>query len=185
VTRPSDLGSFLGQLARVLPVVHAVDPDRAVRTVPPYRPYYERDQLDVPGWTQRPSVWQRAIELATATPPGDACAFIHRDYHPGNTLWASGKLTAIVDWTSASWGPAAVDLAHMRANLAMSYGLEAADIFLDAYYATVGVSQRHDPYWDIRAPVDFLPELPFEGTSNLQLARLEDFVAVALATIGS
>jgi hypothetical protein len=72
----------------------------------------------------------------------------------------------------------------MRANLAMSYGLRAADAFLDAYYATVGVSHRLDPYWDIRAPVDFLPELPFEGTSDLQLARLEDFVAAALAVCG-
>ncbi|MGZ6267610.1 MAG: phosphotransferase family protein [Candidatus Limnocylindrales bacterium] len=185
VTRPGDMGSFLRQLARVLPAVHAVDPDRAACTVPRYRPYYERDQLDIPKWTQRPSLWQRAIEVATATPPGDASAFIHRDYHPGNTLWVSEKLTAIVDWTSASWGPPAVDLAHMRANLAISFGLEAAEAFLDSYDATVGMSRLLDPYWDVRAPVDFLPELPFEGMSDLQLARLEDFVAVALAAVGS
>jgi len=114
--------SFLTQLAGALPIMHGVDPDRAARTLPPYRPYYEHEQLGAPAWTRRPSVWERAIETATGPRPTEPFAFIHRDYHPGNTLWVAGTLAAIVDWTTASWGPPSVDLAHMRANLAMSFG---------------------------------------------------------------
>ena len=107
-------------------------------------------------------------------------AFIHRDYHPGNTLWVAGRLTAIVDWTSASWGPPAVDVAHMRANLAMSHGVEAADEFLEAYRAVAG-PYAYDPYWDLRVAVDFLPELT--PGARPEFERLDEFVTRAAAAL--
>ena len=182
---PHDMRSFLAQLAAVLPLIHAVDPVRAARTAPPYRPYYEAQALEVPAWTRSPSVWERAIEVAAApgqAAPGQAApdTFIHRDYHPGNTLWDSGRLTAIVDWTTASWGPPAVDVAHMRANLAMSLGMEAADEFLSAYRAADG-SYDHDPRWDLRSAVDFLPELSPEPRPEFD--RLDEFVVRAVAAL--
>jgi aminoglycoside phosphotransferase (APT) family kinase protein len=87
---------------------------------------------------------------------------------------------AIVDWTSASWGPPAVDVAHMRANLAMSFGIEAADRFLEAYRA-VAAPYAHDPCWDLRVAVDFLPDLSPEARPEFD--RLDDFVARALAAL--
>jgi aminoglycoside phosphotransferase (APT) family kinase protein len=187
---PYDMRPFLTQLAAALPLIHAVDPVRAARTVPAYRPYYEAESLEVPAWTRSPSVWERAIEVAAApgqvapeqATPGLAApgAFIHRDYHPGNTLWDSGRLTAIVDWTTASWGPPAVDVAHMRANLAMAFGIEAADEFLGAYRAAEG-SYDHDPRWDVRTAVDFLPVLSPEPRPEFD--RLEDFVERAVAAL--
>jgi aminoglycoside phosphotransferase (APT) family kinase protein len=179
-TAPDDGGGFLGQLAAALPAIHAVDPERAARTVPPYRPYYRADELRVPAWTRAPSAWERAIELAAAALPAGPAAFIHRDYHPGNTLWVAGRLTAIVDWTSASWGPPAVDVAHMRANLAMSFGIEATDGFLAAY-RTVAGPYAHDPYWDLRIAVDFLPELRLQARPEFD--RLDDFVTRAAAAL--
>ena len=53
----------------------------------------------------------------TPAPPDDRACFIHRDYHPGNTLWTGGRLTGVVDWIGGSWGPPSVDLGHMRVNL--------------------------------------------------------------------
>jgi aminoglycoside phosphotransferase (APT) family kinase protein len=179
---PDDMRSCTRQLAAALALVHSIDPDRSARTVPPYRPYYAAEGLRVPPWTSFPSVWERAIEAATAPPLGGKSAFIHRDYHPGNTLWASGKLTAIVDWTTASWGPPAVDVAHMRANLAMSFGLDAADEFLSAYLGEAGAAYVHDPFWDVRIAVDFLPELNPEPRSEFE--RLDEFVARAVAALG-
>jgi aminoglycoside phosphotransferase (APT) family kinase protein len=179
-TAPDDMAGFLGQLAAALPAIHAVDPGRAARTVPPYRPYYSADELRVPAWTHAPSAWGRAIELATAPRPVEPAAFIHRDYHPGNALWAGGRLTSIVDWTTASWGPPAVDVAHMRANLAMSFGVEAADGFLEAYRAVAG-SYAHDPYWDVRVAVDFLPDL--SPGPRPEFERLDAFVARAAAAL--
>ena len=179
-TRPEDMGGFLAQLAAALPAIHSVDPDRAARTVPPYRPYYSAEALRVPAWTHAPSAWKRAIELAAAPRPVEPAAFIHRDYHPGNTLWAGGKLTSIVDWTTASWGPPAVDVAHMRANLAMSFGVGAADEFLEVYRA-VAAGYAHNPYWDLGVAVDFLPELSPEPRPEFD--RLDDFVTRAVEAL--
>jgi aminoglycoside phosphotransferase (APT) family kinase protein len=180
LTAPDDMRGFLDQLAAALPVIHAVDPERAARTVPPYRPYYTADSLRVPAWTRAPSAWERAIDLAAVPRPTGPAAFIHRDYHPGNTLWLESRLTAIVDWTSASWGPPAVDVAHMRANLAMSHGVKAADEFLEAYVAVVG-PYDHDPYWDMRVAIDFLPELTPDTRPEFE--RLDDFVIRAAAAL--
>jgi aminoglycoside phosphotransferase (APT) family kinase protein len=179
--RPADLTGFLAQLAEALPAIHSIDPDRAARVVPTYRPYYEAASLSVPGWTRTPAAWGRAIEIAATPPPAAELAhFIHRDYHPGNTLWVAGRLTAIVDWTTASMGPPVVDIAHMRANLAMSFGVEAADEFLAAYRA-VAPAYAHDPYWDLRSAVDFLPELSPEPKP--EFSRLDEFVTRAVATL--
>jgi aminoglycoside phosphotransferase (APT) family kinase protein len=181
--RPTDRRSFLAQLAIALPLVHDVDPERAVATVPAYRPYYERDALRAPAWAWEPAAWDRAIEVATGPPPGGPAAFIHRDYHPGNTLWTAGTLTAIVDWTTASWGAPSVDVAHMRANLAMSFGVDAADEFLAAYRQVVGGSVAHEPYWDLRVATDFLPDLQPGRRPSASVARLDEFVARAVARL--
>ena len=100
------------------------------------------------------------IRRFDAQPAGAAPSFIHRDYpHPGNTLWTGGRLTAIVDWTLASFGPPEFDAAHMRANLALSYSLATADAFLEAYDTLTG-GPAYDPSWDIRAVLDWVAELP-------------------------
>jgi aminoglycoside phosphotransferase len=184
VHRPADLRSFVRQLAEALPAVHAIDPERARRTLPPYHGYYARPQLLAPEWARNRAVWERAIELGTAPAPAESAAFIHRDYHQGNTLWVRGRMTAIVDWTSAMWGPRSVDLAHMRANLAMSFGLGEADAFLEAYGVAAGAPFRLHPYWDIHDAVDMLPEMPWPGQPAAHRRRLEQFVARAIAELG-
>ena len=178
--RPALVPGFLAQLAAALPAIHAVDPALAARVVPPYRPYYEATSLSVPGWARTPAAWARAIELAAAPLPPERPSFIHRDYHQGNTLWADGRLTAVVDWTTASVGPPAVDVSHMRANLVMAFGIDAADEFLAAFHA-VAPGYAHDPYWDLRVTVDFLPELSPEPKPELE--RLDEFGARAAAAL--
>lgn len=171
--RLPDLSSFLAQLAAALPAIHAVDPRHRVHA---YAPYYEPGRVSIPSWSQRPELWERAIEVfATPAPDTETC-FIHRDYHPGNTLWSGGRLTGIVDWTAASVGPAAVDLAHMRWNLAVGYGLDAADEFLARHREITGVTVEHVPYWDVVTAVDVLPEIDADPGR-----ALEELVAAALA----
>jgi aminoglycoside phosphotransferase (APT) family kinase protein len=177
---PLDLDPFARQLAEALMPVHAIDAGVAARTVPGYRPYYDRGDLLVPVWTRRPKLWERAIELATATAPVAESRFIHRDYHPGNTLWFDEHLTSIVDWTTASFGSPSVDLSHMRANLAMSFDLATADAFLVAH-ETVSASRVWHPYWDLRVAVDFLPDLTDRQDGDPRLARLETLVSRAVS----
>jgi hypothetical protein len=173
----------LGQLATQLVAIHSVDGARVGSSVPPYSPYYEIDDLSVPDWSADPTIWRRAFALAAQEPPASEPLFIHRDYHPGNVLWTAGRLSSVVDWTSASFGPPEVDLAHMRANLAMLGRPRAANKFLAFYRRAAGATEPYDRSWDLRMAVDFLPELPFGELSGAALPRLEEFVAAAVAAL--
>jgi len=160
-------------LAAALPPVHAVP---GPGPVPPYRRFYDPEQLLPPTWSDRPALWERAFAVAAGPPPDDRACFIHRDYHPGNTLWTGGRLTGMVDWIGGSWGPPSVDLGHMRVNLAADLGLAMAEEFLAAHRALTGFD--HHPYWDVASAVDCAPEMePY-------WRRVEDLVAAALAKLG-
>jgi len=112
------------------------------------------------------------------TVPEATTTFIHRDYHPGNTLWSDGKLTGIVDWTAASVGAPALDIAHMRLNLARDIGLDAADEFAAHHRRIAGQTFEHQPYWDVVDAADALPEL-----DPTELPAIERYLAAALARL--
>jgi aminoglycoside phosphotransferase (APT) family kinase protein len=151
--------------------------------VPGYHRFYDPARLDPPPWSARPGLWTRAFEVAAGPPPDDRACFIHRDYHPGNTLWAGRQLVGVVDWIGGSWGPPSVDLGHMRLNLTWELGVEAADRFLAAHRALTGF--EHHPHWDVVAAVDCVPELDSPGPPpEPWLARTEELVAAALARLG-
>ena len=177
---PPDLGGDPGRvlqgLAAALPPIHAVPVAPApAGPVPAHHRFYEPDQLVPPAWSERPALWERAFAVAAGPPPDDRACFIHRDYHPANTLWTGGRLTGVVDWIGGSWGPPSVDLGHMRVNLAADLGLEVADRFLAAHQALTGFD--HHPWWDVASAVDVAPEM--EGYWR----RVEDLVAAALAKL--
>ena len=125
----ADQRGFLTQLAEVLAAIHALN-GHARECVPAYRTYVGLDGLTMPAWVPPTPTWQRAFALAAGPAPQTRDCFIHRDYHHGNTLWSRGRLTGVVDWNQASWGPGPVDLGHMRWNLSVGYGIQAAEDFL-------------------------------------------------------
>ncbi|HUF83719.1 MAG TPA: phosphotransferase [Acidimicrobiia bacterium] len=174
-TRPRDRSSFLKQLAAALPAIHALDHRGLVH---PYSHYYEPERLRVPTQSERPELWERAIEVFDNPVPDTETCFIHRDYHPGNTLWSDGRLAGIVDWTAASVGSPAIDLAHMRLNLARDVGLEAADEFAAHHRRIAGQSFEYQPYWDVVDAADALPEL-----DRTELPAIERYLADALARL--
>jgi aminoglycoside phosphotransferase (APT) family kinase protein len=187
-----DPGRLVEGLAAALPPIHAVAVPRAEgtgtpgtlgsangpgsRVVPDHHRFYDPARLDPPAWSTRPGLWQRAFEVAAGPPPDDHACFIHRDYHPANTLWTGGRLTGVVDWIGGSWGPPSVDLGHMRVNLAADLGLEVADRFLAAHRALTGF--EHHPWWDVASAVDVTPEAPGSWDG------VEDLIAAALARLG-
>jgi hypothetical protein len=95
-------------------------------------------------------------------------------------LWSRGRLSGIVDRTSASWGPAAVDTAHMRWNLAFTYGLDAADEFLRRYRSLAVVRGDDQHYSDLVTVLDLIPEIDPDDWSALDLARLEPYIESVL-----
>jgi len=181
---PEDMRSFLTQLAGALLPIHSID-GRAREAVPSFRTYVELRGLTPPAWLGLTKVWERAFSVAAGPAPAAPACFIHRDYHPGNTLWSRGRLTGIVDWTQASWGPAPIDVGWMRWNLASEHGLQAADEFLAIHQELSETAADHDPYWDVLTVVDHVaaidPEAPPPRDEGR--VRLEQHLAAALARL--
>jgi aminoglycoside phosphotransferase (APT) family kinase protein len=153
---PPCVEEFLRALAEPLPVIHAVRVS-AGGVLPLYRPYPLRMRRP-PVWAARPDVWERAFDVLDGESPSEERLFIHRDYHPGNVLWAGGRVTGIIDWVNASIGSPWADVGHCRVNIASELGQEAADRFLDLYRAVSGRTDEYDPYWDISAAIGGLDE---------------------------
>ena len=179
-----DRNRFLRRSAEVLVSIHArgVSPD----AFPSYEPYFRDEELHVPVWAGDPSVWERAIDIATASLPASPRSFIHRDYHGGNVMWNERDIAGVVDWTTGCWGPPGIDLARMRVNLIDLMDRAAADGFLDDYRAAGGAPGHHDPRWDLIDLVDFVvvgSEPPEDAAEAASLARLESFAADALASL--
>ena len=132
--------------------------------------------LAVPRWATDVALWEKAIAVAHQDPPELPQRFIHRDFHPGNTLWEGAELTGVIDWTTGSRGPAAVDLGHLRWNLAVDYGERVADAVLP--------HPEHHPYYDVVTALDVVAELDtFDDRTEVE--RLEEHVARALAELAA
>jgi aminoglycoside phosphotransferase (APT) family kinase protein len=164
----------LRQLAQLLIEIHALDGGlRAL--VPAYRPYTALDALGQhvpPRASARPELWTHAMDVAALDPPSAVTTFLHRDYHPANTLWHRGRLTGIVDWTGASWGPPASDLAHLRGNLGVGHEPAVADRAL-ALYRSAGGTARDQRWWDVRTMLDWAPLLGTRLGAGEGLDRVE------------
>jgi len=172
----------VSELARPLPAIHAVAPQLAPR----YRPYAELTAAKPPPWLAHSSLWERAYHRVADHWPMASDVLIHRDYHPGNTLWLRGRLTAVVDWTQGSSGPAGIDVGAMRWSLAWVHGEEVADLFLGAYEDLAGARGDYDFFWDVLTAVDFIAAINSpEGIPNdAGFTRLEAHVDRALAQLG-
>ncbi|MWA03722.1 phosphotransferase [Actinomadura sp. LD22] len=176
---PDDLPEYLIQLAAALLPVHALN---GASTMPPYVPYNRLDQRLPPKHALRPQLWERAFEVAAGPAPDAPARFVHRDYHPDNTLWSYGKLTGVVDWSDASSGPVAVDVARMRRGLALRYGVPVADRFL-ASFDQVSGGYEHHPYWDVRCLLDLLPEDDGRIVDEAKVPLFEDYLDALLAAL--
>ncbi|QFG23961.1 aminoglycoside phosphotransferase family protein [Actinomadura sp. WMMB 499] len=173
---PDDLPEYLIQLAAALLLVHGVN---GAATMPPYVPHNRLDVRVPPEHALRPELWERVFEAASRPAPEAPARFIHRDYHADNTLWTYGKLTGVVDWSDASSGPVAVDVAHMRRCLAVRYGPSVADRFRSTFDMVSG-GHAHDPYWDVRSVLDLLPEVTGAPLDAETVPLLEDYLAALL-----
>ena len=180
---PADTTSsrFCPQLAEALAAIH--DAGAGARaSLDPYRLYFDREHAEPPRWMRESPVWPRAVAVARQAPPTAVMTLIHRDYHPENTLWSRGRLTGVVDWTQASWGPPELDLAHMRWNLAADHGPAVAAQFLACYRAATGRVPDDQPYWDLVSLLDLLLDAGDPGDfSPVELRRFEAYAKAALA----
>jgi aminoglycoside phosphotransferase (APT) family kinase protein len=177
---PADMDHFLLQLVQALERIHVAG-ERARGRIPGYRTYHDLHSVAPPPWSGRPELWECALEHAAAEPPPGPHSFIHRDYHPENTLWSRGRMTGVIDWTSASWGPRAVDAAHMRWNLAITYGLDAADRFLRLHRSLAAGAVGDQRYWDLVTVLDLVGDMDADDWPAFDLDRLERYLESVLS----
>lgn len=117
-----------------------------------YFPWCRAKSTAPPRACRRPELWELALRLWRSAEPVYRPCFIHRDFHPGNVLWARGRPTGVVDWANACTGPAGIDIATCRWNLQEWAGEEAATSFVAAYEALT--ARPHHPYWDVAKIVE-------------------------------
>lgn len=153
ILQPEDMGDWLSGLAMLAMQIHQAD----IPAFPwRYYTYNNVQELVVPSWTGRTEDWEKALEIVRGPRPDGPEIFIHRDFHPTNVLWQNGKVSGLVDWVNACWGPVGIDLGHCRLNLVHLYGVDVADRFLSAYQNLTSGYIQH-AYWDLITLVEFLP----------------------------
>jgi aminoglycoside phosphotransferase (APT) family kinase protein len=80
-------------------------------------------------------------------------ALLHGDFWPGNILWRSGRVAAVIDWEDAMLGDPLSDIANARLEILWAYGADAMRAFTDHYQALTGIDKANLPFWDLRAAI--------------------------------
>ena len=153
--RPCLTGIDLDAVAAMLVTIHSARPAQRPRV---FQIWTGPDRWIVPLWAQNPALFRAAFaRIARPAPPGRRC-FMHRDYQPGNVLFAGGKLCGVVDWVETSWGPPDLDFAHCQTNLALLEGVDTAAHWRGSYLSR-GDELCDDPdYWAVVDAVSMLPD---------------------------
>ena len=191
VLEPSDPEQWLRGLAETAARIHRVD---AAGFRWKYRRYNEGAKLTLPRWSKQQDAWAKAIAVVEGPPRSYSECFVHRDYHPSNVLWQNDRVSGVVDWVNGCRGPAGIDVAWGRHNLANLHGVSVADGFLAAYVAEAGSEFRYDPYWDLMSVVELLPGPPsmYEGwrasgipniSNAVMRERVDEYVASVVARL--
>ncbi len=189
VLQPANSGDWLRGLAESAAQIHRVE---ASGFRWKYRRYNEGERLTVPPWSNQEGSWEKAIDIVQGRSPWYRECFIHRDYHPSNVLWRDGRVSGVVDWVNGCRGPAGIDVAWCRHNLANLHGVRVADDFLELYVAAAGAEFVYDPYWDLMSVVELLPGPPtmYEGwraagvppiSTAAMRERVDDYLASVVA----
>ncbi|QKW53949.1 phosphotransferase family protein [Streptomyces buecherae] len=188
-------------LARQLVAIHAVRP---AERPPAYGTLTTADSVVVPRGAD-PAAWAAAIDVIRRPPPPYEGCFLHRDFQPGNVLFdmsparpAAARITGVVDWAAASWGPADLDVAHCSTNLALLHGPAWGTRFAEAYEEAGGMlaaDAGERLYWRVRDGLAVSEEVrqvtqPWWEAGRTDLTprvveeRLADYVAAVMAGPG-
>ncbi|WUK86301.1 aminoglycoside phosphotransferase family protein [Streptomyces sp. NBC_00358] len=188
-------------LARQLVAIHAVRPAERPRE---YVAWTTADTVVTPEGADA-AAWAAAIDvIRRPAPPGEG-RFLHRDFHPGNVLFdvphaqpAGARITGVVDWAAASWGPADLDVAHCSTNLALLHGPAWGPRFAEAYEEAGGVlaaAANERLYWRVRDGLAFSEDLraaarPWRRAGRTELTtraveeRLDAYVIALMDELG-
>ncbi|GAA5609506.1 aminoglycoside phosphotransferase family protein [Streptomyces platensis] len=187
-------------LARQLVAIHALRPAERPRE---YVALTTADTVVVPKGADA-TAWAAAIDVIRRPAPPYEGRFLHRDFQPGNVLFdvpprpAGARITGVVDWAAASWGPADLDVAHCSTNLALLHGPAWGLRFAEAYEEAGGVlaaAASERLYWQVRDGLACSEEVqrvaqPWREAGRTELttraveARLDAYVTALMDALG-
>ncbi|MFC0437956.1 aminoglycoside phosphotransferase family protein [Kutzneria buriramensis] len=133
-----------------------------------------------------------ALEAVGARPePPHPTVFVHGDLWQGNTMWLDGALTAVIDWDCSGVGHPGVDIGSLRADAALFFGPEYADVVLRGWQERAGKPAPDVAYWDVVASLstppdvgEWVPNAVDQGRPDLDgptlNARRDEFLKAAL-----
>jgi aminoglycoside phosphotransferase (APT) family kinase protein len=188
-------------LARQLVRIHQL-PVTAQQRPRAYQAWATPERVNPPVATERPDLWQRAVDVIRREPPDYQGCFLHRDFHPGNVLFTGSdddlRVSGVVDWVETSWGPADLDVAHCSTALALLHGVPAGMRFADHYVDAGGTLAANDTahlYWRLLDALGFAPDaekvaVPWRELGRVDLTatvltrRLEGYIASLFTRYG-
>ncbi|MGW7616579.1 phosphotransferase family protein [Streptomyces antimycoticus] len=188
-------------LARQLVAIHAVRP--AVRPRE-YVALTTADTVVTPKGADA-AAWAAAIDVIRKPAPAYEGRLLHRDFQPGNVLFdvepsrpAGARITGVVDWAGASWGPTDLDVAHCSTHLALLHGPAWGLRFAEAYEEAGGVlaaTASERLYWQVRDGLACSEEVrlvsrPWREAGRTELTtraveeRLDAYVTAVMDALG-
>jgi aminoglycoside phosphotransferase (APT) family kinase protein len=171
--------NWLDQLVDTMIAVHETEIPVDVE-VPAIRRYGQVSYAP-PKWAERPPVWETAVEIFHEPIPADDIRFVHRDFHPGNTLWRRNELSGVVDWQSACRGPASIDPGHLRLNLLL-YDAPLAEALRRAWERRSGTT--YHPWADVMSIVGYLDNLRDRPPDSSARHAVETALVHAVGALG-
>jgi aminoglycoside phosphotransferase (APT) family kinase protein len=131
---PATRSRWIEDFTKPLCEIHSIEPDKlpaGFRRDESPASLLDRVEREVTG-DELPvpvaAALHRALPAEIAAP-----VLLHHDYWYGNTLWHDGRLTGVVDWSSARLGDPRKDLALARADLAVTLDLQATNEMVADY----------------------------------------------------
>lgn len=192
---PTDLDSWLKQIAQSLAAIHETDTVGAAGSL--LSPAWGDRALETSEAARRSDLVERCIEAIRQHPPRPprTPVLMHGDFHPGNIMWAQGTLTGVLDWGGARLGSRWFDLAYCRADVALLFGIRGVRRLTELYLDTVGSLPVDLPAFDLMCGLaahrlgasKWLHAYRHQGCTDTPrqfTARVTPFLHQALAELG-
>lgn len=123
---------------------------------------------------------ERLVKTGHLESVASRSVLLHGDFWPGNMLWRDGSLVAALDWEDAAIGHPLSDVAIARLDIAIFFGMEAAEAFTKRYAARARQDLSALPLWDLyacqRAPADYAAwgqDWAEQGRPDIDAAAME------------
>lgn len=142
--------------AGVLARIHSVPPD----SVPRAATYPTAPTSHLRRWIGQTDAADQALRLVDRLAHGirdRGDALVHGDYWTGNLLWRDRALVGVLDWDAAAIGARGADVGKARLDLALHFGVKAAEDFTAHYQQLVG-SAPDQGFWNLREALAGFPD---------------------------